>query len=76
MKKYEEEIVKLREQIENLQQKLLEKDEALRTAQSSVDEMSSIYVTLNELRHRVVEKEALIQSTNSQLHSTKVRYLF
>ncbi|KAJ4792835.1 TMV-MP30 binding protein 2C [Rhynchospora pubera] len=72
VKKYEEEIVKLREQIENLQQKLLEKDEALRTAQSSVDEMSSIYVTLNNLRHVVGEKDALIQSTNSQLNNAKM----
>lgn len=73
-KKYGEEIVKLREQIDNLQQIILEKDEALRIAQNTVDEMSSIYVTLNELRHRVGEKEALIQSTSSQLNNTKVRY--
>jgi chromosome segregation ATPase len=72
VKKCEEEIVKLREQIENLQQKLLEKDEALRMAQSTIDELSSTYVALNELRHQVGEKEALIQSTNSQLHNTKV----
>ncbi|KAF3331437.1 hypothetical protein FCM35_KLT02843 [Carex littledalei] len=71
-KKYREEIVKLREQIDNLQQIILEKDEALRIAQNTVDEMSSIYVTLNELRHRVGEKEALIQSTSSQLNNTKM----
>lgn len=74
MKKYGEEIVKLREQIDNLQQIILEKDEALRIAQNTVDEMSSIYATLNELRHRIGEKEALIQSTSSQLNNTKVRY--
>jgi len=70
--KPKDEVAMLREQIEDLQKKLLEKEEALRCAQSSVNEMNAAYATIDELRRQVAEKEALIRSTNSQLHDAKI----
>nr|CAB3470318.1 unnamed protein product [Digitaria exilis] len=70
--KPKDEVAVLREQIDELQKKLLEKEEALRAAESSVNEMNAAYVTIDELRRQVAEKEALIRSTNSQLHDAKI----
>jgi chromosome segregation ATPase len=72
--KPKDEVAVLREQIDDLQKKLLEKEEALRSAENSVNEMNATYVTIDELRRQVVEKEALIRSTNSQLHDAKVKF--
>ncbi|XP_062233070.1 protein MICROTUBULE BINDING PROTEIN 2C-like [Phragmites australis] len=66
------EMTVLCEQIDGLQKKLLEKEEALRSAESSVSEMNAAYSTIDELRCQVVEKEALIRSTDSQLHNAKI----
>jgi TolA-binding protein len=62
----------LREQIDELQKQLLEKEEALRSAENTVSEMNAVYSTIDELRRQVTEKEALIKYTNSQLHNVKV----
>ncbi|XP_015693742.1 protein MICROTUBULE BINDING PROTEIN 2C [Oryza brachyantha] len=70
--KDKDEIVLLRDQIEELQKTLLEKEEALKSAESSVSEMNALYSTVDELRRQVAEKEALIKSTNSQLHNAKI----
>lgn len=70
--KPKDEIAVLREQIDDLQKKLLEKEEALRYAENSVNEMNVAYATIDELRRQVAEKEALIRSTNSQLHDAKI----
>ncbi|KAG8076031.1 hypothetical protein GUJ93_ZPchr0006g42328 [Zizania palustris] len=70
--KDKDEIVLLREQIDELQKKLLEKEEALRSAESSVSEMNALYSTVDELRRQVAEKEALIKSANSQFHNAKI----
>lgn len=71
--KPKDEVAVLREQIEDLQKKLLEKEEALRSAESSVNEMNAAYATIDELRRLVTDKEALIRFTNSQLHDAKVK---
>lgn len=71
--KPKDEVAVLREQIEDLQKKLLEKEEALRSAESSVSEMNAAYATIDELRRLVTDKEALIRFTNSQLHDAKVK---
>ncbi|CAN6207943.1 unnamed protein product [Urochloa humidicola] len=70
--KPKDEVAVLREQIDDLQRKLLEKEEALRSAESSVNEMNAAYATIDELRRQLAEKEALIRSTNSQLHDAKI----
>ncbi|CAM0914090.1 unnamed protein product [Alopecurus aequalis] len=66
------EIGLLREQIEELQKQLLEKEEALRSAENTVSEMNAVYSTIDELRRQVAEKEALIKYANSQLQNVKV----
>lgn len=73
--KPKDEVAVLREQIDDLQKKLLEKEEALRSAESSVTEMNAAYATIDELRRLVADKEALIRSINSQLHDAKVKML-
>ncbi|WVZ81571.1 hypothetical protein U9M48_028927 [Paspalum notatum var. saurae] len=70
--KPKDEVAVLREQIDDLQKKLLEKEEALRSAESSVNEMNAAYATIDELRRLVAEKDALIRSFNSQLHDAKI----
>ncbi|XP_066377356.1 protein MICROTUBULE BINDING PROTEIN 2C-like isoform X2 [Miscanthus floridulus] len=70
--KPKDEVAMLREQIDELQKKLLEKEEVLRSAESSVSEMNAAYATIDELRRLVADKEALIRSTNSQLHDAKI----
>ncbi|KAL6909635.1 hypothetical protein ACP4OV_001294 [Aristida adscensionis] len=70
--KPKDDITELREQINELQKKLLEKEEALRSAESSVSEMNAAYATIDELRRQVAEKETLIRSINSQLHDAKI----
>jgi len=62
----------LREQIDELQKELLEKEEALRCAENTVSEMNAVYSTIDELRRQVAEKEALIKYNNSQLHNVKI----
>jgi hypothetical protein len=67
-----DEMAVLREQIDELQKKLLEKEEALRSAENLVSEMNEAYSTIDELRRQTSEKEALIRFTNSQLQDAKV----
>lgn len=64
-----EEMAMLREQISDLQKKLLEKDEALRSAENTVNQMSASYGILEE---QVAEKDSLLKSTTSQLQNAKV----
>ncbi|KAJ1259002.1 hypothetical protein BS78_10G119700 [Paspalum vaginatum] len=70
--KPKDEVAVLREQIDDLQKKLLEKEEALRSVESSVNEMNAAYTNIDELRRLVAEKDALIRSFNSQLHDAKI----
>ncbi|TVU11637.1 hypothetical protein EJB05_45234 [Eragrostis curvula] len=70
--KPKDELAVLREQIDELQKKLVEKEEALRSAESLVGEMNAAYLTVDELRRQVAEKEALIRSTNSHLQDAKI----
>ncbi|XP_073010704.1 protein MICROTUBULE BINDING PROTEIN 2C isoform X2 [Typha latifolia] len=72
VQKDREELAMLREQINDLQNKLLEKDEALKSAENSINQMNAAYSMLDGLRHQVTEKDSLIKSTNSQLHNAKI----
>lgn len=71
-----EELIALREQVEDLRRKLVEKDELLRLAEISKVQMDSVHAKLDELRHRVAEKDALIRSTQCQLSDAKVPFLY
>uniref|UniRef100_A0A6V7QQU7 Protein MICROTUBULE BINDING PROTEIN 2C n=1 Tax=Ananas comosus var. bracteatus TaxID=296719 RepID=A0A6V7QQU7_ANACO len=64
-----EEMAMLREQISDLQKKLLEKDEALKSAENTVNQMSASYGILEE---QVAEKDSLLKSTTSQLQNAKI----
>lgn len=70
--KDKDEIVLLREQVDELQKQLVEKEEALRSAKSTVSEMNVVHSTVDGLKRQVAEKEALIKYANSQLHNAKV----
>ncbi|KAG5536362.1 hypothetical protein RHGRI_023959 [Rhododendron griersonianum] len=68
-----EELIALREQVEDLQRKLLEKDELLKSAEISKTQFSSIHAKLEELKLQAAEKDSLIKSTQQQLSDTKVK---
>ncbi|GJN29005.1 hypothetical protein PR202_gb17190 [Eleusine coracana subsp. coracana] len=70
--KPKDEMAVLREQIDELQKKLLEKEEGLRSAESLVSEMNEAYSTIDVLRRQVADKESLIRSINSQLQDAKI----
>jgi predicted nucleic acid-binding Zn-ribbon protein len=74
--KPKDEMTDLREQIDKMQKKLLEKEEALRSAENLVNEMNEAYSTIDELRRQVAEKEALIRSINSHLQDAKVIHYY
>lgn len=63
----------LREQVDSLQRKLLEKEEALKSSEDSVKQMNAVCASINEMRNQVTEKEALIKSSNSELYNAKIK---
>ncbi|KAF5202467.1 Microtubule binding protein 2c [Thalictrum thalictroides] len=68
-----EELIVLQEQVENLHKKLLEKDELLRSARTSMHQMNLVHTRVDELKRQVAEKEMLIKSAHSQLSDAKVK---
>ncbi|PIA63266.1 hypothetical protein AQUCO_00200945v1 [Aquilegia coerulea] len=68
-----EPLLMLREQVESLQKKLLEKDELLKSTENTMGHMTSLQVKLDELNCRVAEKDALIRSVHLQLSDAKVK---
>ncbi|KAI7736154.1 hypothetical protein M8C21_009745 [Ambrosia artemisiifolia] len=71
--KEREELVELREKVEDLQRQLLEKDEILKAAEASKNEMSSVNNMLNEVKKQASEKDALLRSTQAQLADLKIK---
>lgn len=67
-----EELVMLKEQVEDLRMKLSEKDELLKSAEISQNQVNAVQAKLNELRHQASEKDSLIKSTQLQLSDAKV----
>ncbi|XP_062198469.1 protein MICROTUBULE BINDING PROTEIN 2C-like [Phragmites australis] len=70
--KRREELAALQEQLSGLQRKLLEKDEALRSAENLIGRISAANEAIDELRGQLSEKESLIESTGSELHGAKI----
>ncbi|KAK3130323.1 hypothetical protein QOZ80_6BG0491890 [Eleusine coracana subsp. coracana] len=70
--KRREELAALQEQLSGLQKKLLEKDEALRSAENLIGRISAANEAVEELRGQLSEKESLIESTGSELHGAKI----
>lgn len=67
-----EELVMLKEQLEDLRIKLSEKDELLKSAEISKNQVNAVQAKLDELRHQASEKDSLIKSTQLQLSDAKV----
>ncbi|XP_059642570.1 protein MICROTUBULE BINDING PROTEIN 2C isoform X2 [Cornus florida] len=68
-----EELTALREQVEDLQRKLSEKDELLKSAEISKNQMTSVHAKLDELKHQAAEKDSLIKSIQLQLSDAKIK---
>ncbi|XP_068638203.1 protein MICROTUBULE BINDING PROTEIN 2C-like isoform X2 [Aristolochia californica] len=74
--KDEDELVMLRERVEDLQKKLLEKDELLKSAETSINQMNQVHKKLEDLKRQLAEKDAtdaLIKSANLQLSDAKIK---
>ncbi|KAL5751441.1 hypothetical protein ACOSP7_026044 [Xanthoceras sorbifolium] len=71
--KENEELVALREQVEDLQRKILEKDELLKSAESSKSQTNAVHLKLDELKHHLAEKDSLIKYTQQQLSDAKIK---
>uniref|UniRef100_A0A7N2MQT0 Uncharacterized protein n=1 Tax=Quercus lobata TaxID=97700 RepID=A0A7N2MQT0_QUELO len=67
-----EELVMLKEQVEDLQKKISEKDELLKSAEISKNQMNAVQVKLDELKHQAEEKDSLIKSTQRKLSDAKL----
>lgn len=70
--KQREELAALQEQLSGLQGKLLEKDGALRSAESLIGRISAANAAVDELRSQLSDKESLVESTGSELHGAKI----
>ncbi|XP_022886035.1 protein MICROTUBULE BINDING PROTEIN 2C-like [Olea europaea var. sylvestris] len=66
-------LASLREQVEDLQRKLSEKDELLKSVELSKKEMASIHAELDNLKNEDAEKDFLIKSSQLQLSDTKTK---
>ncbi|KAK3000941.1 hypothetical protein RJ639_021841 [Escallonia herrerae] len=65
-----DELLALREQVEDLQRKLSEKDELLESAEK---EMTSVRAKLDEAKHQASEKDSVLKTTQSQLSDAKIK---
>ncbi|KAJ7956514.1 Movement protein binding protein 2C [Quillaja saponaria] len=68
-----EELVILKDQLEELQRKLLEKDELLKSAENSRAQMKAVNAKLDELKHQASDKDLLLKSTQLQLSDAKIK---
>ncbi|MCD9642489.1 Protein MICROTUBULE BINDING PROTEIN 2C [Datura stramonium] len=68
-----EELMSLREQVEDLQRKLLEKDELLKAADILKNEMMAAYAELDEMKKDISEKDVSLKSTQVQLSDAQVK---
>ncbi|KAK7388837.1 hypothetical protein VNO78_23664 [Psophocarpus tetragonolobus] len=68
-----EELGMLKEQVEELQRKLLAKDELLKSAENSRDQMNAFNAKLDELKHQATEKDNLLKYTQQQLSDAKIK---
>ena len=67
-------MIKLLQDVNELQKKLSEKEEALKSADDLLNQMSSAYASLEDLRSQVAEKDSLVKSSNLELYNVKVQY--
>ncbi|XP_042447407.1 protein MICROTUBULE BINDING PROTEIN 2C-like [Zingiber officinale] len=72
LQKDQEELNILKEQINDLQRKILEKDEALESADSEINQLRVTYISIDELRAQIAEKDSMVKSNNSLLNNAKI----
>ncbi|KAF9684059.1 hypothetical protein SADUNF_Sadunf04G0078200 [Salix dunnii] len=68
-----EELIALREQVEDLQRKLLEKDELLKSEEVSKNKLNAVQAKFDEVKLQVADKDSLIKSTQLQLSNAKIK---
>ncbi|KAL4282655.1 hypothetical protein GQ457_16G031410 [Hibiscus cannabinus] len=71
--KENEELIVLREQVEDLQKRLLEKEELLKSAEISKNQINDVQAELDQLNRRAAEKDSLIKSIQLQLSDAKIK---
>ncbi|OIT33181.1 PREDICTED: kinesin-related protein 4-like [Nicotiana attenuata] len=68
-----EELMTLREKVEDLQKKLLEKDELLKEAEILKNEITATNAELDEMKKDISEKDFLVKTTQVQLSDAQVK---
>lgn len=72
LKKEREELALLQGQVDQLEKKLVEKEEALMLAQNSIEQMSTVNEALEDVKHQLEEKEMMVVSASSELSEAKI----
>ncbi|CAN6578032.1 unnamed protein product [Malus baccata var. baccata] len=68
-----EELDTLRVLVDDLQKKVSEKEELLKSSEVSKDQMNTVQAKLNEYKHQVVEKDTVIKAAKQQLSDAKIK---
>ncbi|CAJ2649150.1 protein MICROTUBULE BINDING PROTEIN 2C-like [Trifolium pratense] len=68
-----EELATLKEKMEELQLKLREKEELLKSAENLRDQMNAASAKLDEMKHQVSEKDGSLKYTQQQLSDAKIK---
>ncbi|XP_039141914.1 protein MICROTUBULE BINDING PROTEIN 2C-like, partial [Dioscorea cayenensis subsp. rotundata] len=71
--KKREDVTMLWEQLDDLERKILEKDQALKSAEDSLNQMKVANMQLEELKRQITEKDSLIKSSSSQLSNAQIK---
>ncbi|KAJ0967601.1 hypothetical protein J5N97_024518 [Dioscorea zingiberensis] len=71
--KDKDEVITLLQEVNDLRKKLLEKEEALKSAEDLLNQMSTTYASLEELRSQVAEKDSLVKTSNLELYNVKIK---
>ncbi|XP_071694144.1 protein MICROTUBULE BINDING PROTEIN 2C-like [Rutidosis leptorrhynchoides] len=71
--KEREELAELKERVADLQRQLLEKDEILKSAEASKNEINSVQSVLDQVKKQASEKDVLLRSTQAQLADAKIK---
>lgn len=66
---------KLKEKVDELRMKLLEKDKLLESAENSTNQINILNEKLDELKTQASEKDSLLKSSKQQLFDVKVLVL-
>ena len=67
-----DEVIALREQVKDLENKLLDRDEILKELEISQNQNNAIQAELDEMKQLLSEKDAVIRSNQLQLSDIKV----